>query len=363
MALPGELDFKESEDFDKARLDRAMEYIVARFRALEANAPALALAIDDLRALGLQRLNEVLLPVFNDVIEISEALTALREEWIDNDIIGQMVATVTGTITDEFADYRMRYLGAKASAPTVDDEGNSVTIGAMYFNTALEQMQVLGIGGWKDAGSVVSGLMNRQSFTATGGETSVTVPGGYDPGNIVVYVNGLALSPDDVTVTSGTTIGLPGALTTGDEVFWVKFTALTLANVYTKADSDGLFLPKAGGTVTGPLNYKTLTGALNASSTLALDLANAGYFKRTLTGNSSITFTNVPATGVFCGVLIELVNGGLSVTDPFPTTVRWRGGVRPVRTTSGKDVFAIWTTDGGASWDAVQVSRDSKIPS
>ena len=240
MALPDELDFKERDDFDKARLDRAMEYIVARFRALESNAPALASAIDDLRTLGLQRLNEVLLPVFNDVTEISDALTALREEWVDNDIIGQMVATVTSAVTDEFADYRMRYLGAKSAAPTVDDEGNAVTIGAQYFDTTLEQSRVLSVTGWKDVGSVVAGLMARQSFTATGGETSVTVPGGYDQGNIIVYVNGLALSPADVVVTSGTTIGLPGALSAGDEVSWVKFTALTIANVNTKAESDVL---------------------------------------------------------------------------------------------------------------------------
>lgn len=227
MSLPRELDFALDSKASPARMNLAMEYIVAKIRALEAVSPDFAAAVDQLKAVGLERLTEVLAPIFVEANNLADALAAIEQAWIDNDLPGQIQAEVTEVVTAAFSDYRSRYLGARATAPLVDDEGNAVVIGTTYFDTALDSMRVLSAGGWKGAGSVVESVMGRQSYTAAGGETSVTVPSGYDAGNIIVAVNGYMLSPSDVVVTSGTVIGFPAALSAGDEVSWVKFGVVT----------------------------------------------------------------------------------------------------------------------------------------
>jgi hypothetical protein len=48
-------------------------------------------------------------------------------------------ATSAATTYDDFDD---RYLGSKASAPTVDNDGNTLLVGAIYWNSTLNQMFV-----------------------------------------------------------------------------------------------------------------------------------------------------------------------------------------------------------------------------
>lgn len=374
MALPVELDFTKNPAATPARMDAAMEYIMAYFRSLDPIKTAVDDSVDELRRVGLERLTEVLTPIFNDASALADALAAIEAEWIGNDLPGQMIAAVIEALrdgvptefdtldkmADKIIDYRSNYLGAKSAAPTLDDNGDPVAIGAMYFDTTLDQMRVLGVTGWKDAGSAVTGLLARQSFTAVGGETSVTVPGSYDPGNIIVSVNGLVLSPSDVVVTSGTTIDLPAALTAGDEVSWTKFTALTIANVYTKAEGDGRYLAKAGGAMSGRVDVKTATLAVDPATTgTALNVANYNVFRRTVTGATAFTFSNVPEG--FVEVIVYLTNGGLSATDPWPANVRWPGGVKPTRTASGLDIYGFITIDQGVTWDGVMI-KNSKLP-
>lgn len=259
MALPVDFDFVKDKSASPERMNALMGYLDARFRALEAVTPDYLAAIDALKQVGLDRLSEALVPIFANASEIATELAAIQAQWLDTDFSGQLVDdTLTALrdgVDDEFdtldkmadkiIDYRSKYLGAKASAPTVDDNGDPVAAGATYFDTTLDETRAFNGITWRSIGSTVQALMARQAYTAAGGETSVTVTGGYDPGNIIVAVNGYVLSPADVTVTSGTAIGLVGALTAGDEVTWVKFGAITLANVYQKYEIDGFFAAQA----------------------------------------------------------------------------------------------------------------------
>jgi hypothetical protein len=68
----------------------------------------------------------------------------------------------------------------------------------------------------------------------------VVVPGGFDPTGIIVFVNGVATSPPDISVTSGTSIGFNAPLTAGDEVSWVAFGVFQVADAATKAEFDTL---------------------------------------------------------------------------------------------------------------------------
>lgn len=252
--LPTELDFVANPVASPDRMNAAMAYIIARLRALEAVTPDFVAAIDSLKQVGLDRLTAALIPVFDQATNIGDTLQALSDHWTAIDLPAQMEAQVLsdlrGGAPTEFdtlakmatavETYRSKYLGPHATAPTLDDNGVAVATGALFFDTALSKMRVFNGATWVDTGSIVQGILQRQAFTAAGGETSVAVTGGYDPGNIIVVKNGLTALPSDVTVTSGTNIVFAVALTAGDKVSWTKFTAITISTVYLKSEVDDL---------------------------------------------------------------------------------------------------------------------------
>lgn len=71
-------------------------------------------------------------------------------------------AASAATLYDQFDD---RYLGPKASNPTVDNDGNALLVGAMYFNTAALETRVWNGTTWQSA-ATVGGTVN--SLTVTG---------------------------------------------------------------------------------------------------------------------------------------------------------------------------------------------------
>ena len=80
-------------------------------------------------------------------------------------------------------------MGAKSSAPTVDNDGDALQTGALYFNTGSDTMFIRTSGGsWTAAGSAVNGTTNRSSYVATANQT--TFASVYDVGYLDVYLNG-----------------------------------------------------------------------------------------------------------------------------------------------------------------------------
>ena len=66
---------------------------------------------------------------------------------------------------------------------------------------------------------------NLQDFTATAGQTTFTVTGGYVVGLLDVYVNGSKLTSSEFTATNGTTFVLTIASTVGDQVQSINYVA------------------------------------------------------------------------------------------------------------------------------------------
>lgn len=65
-------------------------------------------------------------------------------------------ATAAAASYDSFDD---RYLGPKSSAPTLDNDGNALLTGALYFNTATNTMKVWNGSAWLDAYVSLSGAL------------------------------------------------------------------------------------------------------------------------------------------------------------------------------------------------------------
>ncbi len=172
--------------------------------------------------------------------------------------------------TASFDSFDDRYLGPKTSAPTVDNDGDALVTGALYFNSTSDKMFVRTSGGsWTAAGSAINGTTNRSSYTATANQT--TFASVYDVGYVDVYLNGLKLMPADFTATDGANIVLASGAAANDTVDIVGYGAFNIADVYTQSQSDGRYYLKA----TADSNF--LDSALNLS-----DLANAGTARTNL---------------------------------------------------------------------------------
>jgi hypothetical protein len=147
-------------------------------------------------------------------------------------------ATAAAASYDSFDD---RYLGAKASPPSLDNDGNALITGALYFDSTAGVMRVYDGTGWIDAGSSVNGTAERSVYTATSGQTTFAAT--YDIGFVDVYLNGVKLiAGTDFTATNGTSVVLSTGAALNDTLDIVAYGSFDVANTYTQIQSDARFL-------------------------------------------------------------------------------------------------------------------------
>ena len=91
----------------------------------------------------------------------------------------------------------------------------------------------------------------------------------------------------------------------------------------------------------------------------AIDLSLANYFTKTISGTTTFTVSNVPATGTTASFILELTNGG-SATVNWWSGVKWAGGTAPTLTSAGVDILGFYSHDGGTTWRGLVLAKDSK---
>lgn len=98
-------------------------------------------------------------------------------------------------------------------------------------------------------------------------------------------------------------------------------------------------------------SYATFTSTTNAAT---VDTSTATVFSHTLTENTTLTFSNPPATGTAYGMTIKIVQdaGASGYTVTWPASVDWAAATAPTltATASAVDVFTFYTHDGGLNW-------------
>jgi hypothetical protein len=144
-------------------------------------------------------------------------------------------AAAAATTYDNFDD---RYLGAKSSAPSVDNDGNALITGALYWNSVSNTMFAWNGSAWASISSAAE--IYRYRFNPTAGDTSISgvdangATLSYIAGKEQVYLNGVLLTrTSDYTATNGTSITSLAALATGDVVEIITFTSFEVANAVT----------------------------------------------------------------------------------------------------------------------------------
>jgi len=202
-------------------------------------------------------------------------------------------AAAAASSLDSFDD---RYLGPKSSDPTLDNDGNALVTGALYYNTTTQTMKVYDGANWITATAAGTTAMNVYKYVATAGQTTFSgaaAVGGtmsYTSGNIIVFVNGVSLDSTDYTATNGTSVVLGVAARVNDEVVVVAFKSFTVADTYTQAAADALLATKVSltgnETVAG---VKTFSSEISAPNTF-------GFKNKLINGNMTIDQRNAGAS-------------------------------------------------------------------
>ena len=236
-------------------------------------------------------------------------------------------ATAAAASFDSFDDI---YLGAKATAPTLDNDGNALQTGALYWNTTSSSLFIRNGATWDPAafsasGSVTAFNTRTGSVTLTSGD--VTTALGFTPGQgTVTSVSGT--SP--VSVATGTTtpvISMPAATTS--------------VNGYLTSTDWTTFNGKQAALVSGT-NIKTV----NSTSLLGSGDVSVGV--TSVTGTAPVVSSGGATPAISMAAANTTTNGYLTSTDWNTFNGKGSGSVTSVAAltlgTTGTDLTSTVAT-------------------
>ena len=170
--------------------------------------------------------------------------------------------------------------------------------------------------------NITVGTVNSGNVTSTGTVSAVT---GTFSGNVSV---GGTLTYDDVSnvdsvglITARNGINVTAGVST--------FAAATHQNAGTK--------------VTGPYS-----GNITAMGANDVDCSAGNYFTKTITGATTFTFSNAPASVAYSFTMEVTLNGSNAIT--WPASVKWPADTAPTITDVKTQLFMFITDDGGTRW-------------
>ena len=198
------------------------------------NILATAAIVEDLSILGTSA-------VVTNMSTIVTNLAAIQGASAAATLASNSAASLVGAL-DNFDD---KYLGAKSSEPSVDNDGDALVTGSLYFLTGTG-MQVYDGANWIAASSSGNVSLYSYEYIATAGQTSFSgsdVNGqtlSYTANNIHVTYGGLDIPKADYVATNGTTVVLDDGAVVGTIVRIVAFQSFVVANTYTQAQTNSL---------------------------------------------------------------------------------------------------------------------------
>jgi len=205
---------------------------------------------------------------------------------------------------DNFDD---RYLGVKTSDPTVDNDGDALVAGSLYFNSTDQAMKVYDGSNWYDA------YANGSSFL------QIT--------NNLSDLNNAATARTNLGLEIGTDVQAYDATIVVDADIGVTVQAY---------DADTLKADTAD-TITAPMR-----GTVTTDNDLSFDMNVTNNFKATPTGTGTLTFTNITA-GQSGNIYLD--NSGGHVISAAATTFISAADLTKI-STAGKYFVSYYSADG-----------------
>ena len=296
----------------------------------------------------------------------AQSSTAVRQTFTANATVNNNFTVTGGYIPGQVDVF---YNGAKLVNGSDVNTSSGTTIVLTSNAAANAIVDVVGINYFTAGGGVTTPV--RQQFVATANQTTFTVTGGYTPGQIDVFRNGVKLTPGaDVNISGGSTVVLVSPAANGDNIDVVGFAATSYQ------DS----VRKSGDTISGSLAISSnlaVTGAATFSNTIAVtgNVTTSGVFTdavatirplvadtaKSATG-TSVDFTGIPSwarrvTVLFNAVstngsaafLVQLGAGSVATSGYNSVGTILQGGATP---SSANSTAGFISSNAGAAADA-----------
>jgi hypothetical protein len=218
-------------------------------------------------------------------ISLGQELTTVASGYpVGANIIGSSVSTplvISNSFTASGTGATLNFVGSGVygayhvakDGPGLDNDGDALAIGMLYFNTTDNEMRIYGGSTWIAASAAGSASLLIYKYIATADQTSFTGndAGGaalaYTANNINVFLNGVRLDASDYTASNGTSVVLGAGAALSDELVVVAFKSFTVADMVPAS---------TGGTFSGAVTASGgITGALTGNASTATTLATA----------------------------------------------------------------------------------------
>ena len=225
---------------------------------------------------------------------------------------------------DNFDD---RYLGSKTSDPTLDNDGDALVTGALYFNSSSNEMKVYGGSSWAAVAPTATSASDITTGTLADARLSsnVTLNDGTQ-----TLTNKTLTTPVISSISNTGTVTLP----TATDTLVGRATTDTLTNktidsaTITKHVQETATVSATA--ATGTINYDVKTQSILYYTTNA-----SGNFTVNVRGDGSTSLDSIMDTGDVITVVFLVTNGGTAYynntfqIDGSGVTPEWQGGSAP----------------------------------
>lgn len=200
-----------------------------------------------------------------------------------------------------------------------------IDIAATYVGqTSITTLGTIATGTWH--GSVVDGQYGGTGVANTG--KTITIGGNFTTSGAFTTT---------LTVTGNTNVTLP---TTGTLVSTATAAVINATNSFSFNEQYQMKINDYSETVNA-------LGSITGATSINLTLGNV--ISATAIANSTLSITNVPASGTCASISLIATNFG-AFTITWPTGTIWPTGTPPTLTASGVDVLVFFTVNGGTTW-------------
>jgi hypothetical protein len=306
----------------------------------------------------------------NAVLTVNSAGTAFTNGPTSAQISSaQSYATAAEAALDEFTDL---YLGAKASDPTLDNDGNALQDGALYFDTTLNVMKVydLGTTTWKRTTPTTGDQANIDAVTANA--TNINAVAGN-----ATNINTVAGNSSNVTTVAGISSDVTTVAADGTDIGTVAgissdvTTVAGISSDVTTVAADGTDI----GTVAGISSNVTTVAGISSDVTTVAGISGdvssvaaqvVGYNFSTTTsmadpGSGNVRFNNATVASVTAIAIDDLDSNGV---DQSAYIALWDDSTNTVKgtlvfRTGGGDVatFNITGLTDNTGWFQIAVTH------